>query len=232
MSRLRTSFGITSTTAAFLVAKRVATNGTQCDSNNVNNSIIPWLPPNSSQQHTPTSSFFCQKDHYILHYKPENGSGPQWMIKYDSQHRTPKWCLAYHPPKGASIASQAVRAKASFHADQRIDLNQFRVKPTDYLHSGFDRGHMIPAADFSSTQDALQSTFTMANMAPQSPVLNKGCWAKLEAFIRYLHEKHDEFGEMIVITGPVYAPVKYGNNWMYMHKVGRTITHFPCFSFP
>ena len=179
------------------------------------------MPPSSSspQQLTTPNSFFCQKDHYILTYRPVDGNGSQWLIKYDSQHRTPKWCLSYHPPKGSSNGAQAVRAKASFHADQRIDLEQFRVRPNDYLHSGFDRGHMVPAADFSATQEALQSTFTMANMVPQSPLLNKGFWAKLEGLIRYIHERHDEFGEMVVITGPVYAPVKFGNNWMYMHKV-------------
>lgn len=236
MSRLHIGIGITSSATAIFAATRGVASTTlnsQCDSNNnKNNTIVPWMPPHALQQHAPTSSFFCQKDNYILTYKPTDGKGAQWMIKYDSLHRTPKWCLSYHPPKetnhhdsGSASGAHAigVRAKASFHADQRIDLNHFRVKPNDYLHSGYDRGHMIPAADFHATQEALQSTFTMANMVPQSPLLNKGFWAKLEGLIRYLHDRQDDFGEMVVITGPVYAPVKYGNNWMYMHKVSKQV---------
>ena len=226
---IRHHFGVGIIFATNVIASSISHNSESDSSNTANNaSIIPWAPPHARQQQTPTSSFFCQKDHYILTYRPVDGKGAQWMIKYDSLHRTPKWCLAYYPPKSSKDASGAsgapavgVRAKASFHADQQIDLNNFRVKPADYLHSGYDRGHMIPAADFGATQEALQSTFTMANMAPQSPLLNKGFWSKLEGLIRYIHDRQDDFGEMVVVTGPVYAPVKYGNNWMYMHKVEK-----------
>ena len=46
----------------------------------------------------------------------------------------------------------------------------------------------------------------MANICPQAPILNKGFWAKLEAFLRYQHEHNEAFEEMVVITGPVDLP--------------------------
>ena len=39
----------------------------------------------------------------------------------------------------------------------------------------------------------MNSTFTMANMCPQSPLLNKGFWAKLEAWLRFMHTQEREF---------------------------------------
>ena len=165
----------------------------------------------------------CSKDRYVTYYD-SGKNGPQHVINFDSYRRTPKWVITYHPKASAAAESASSRAKASFFADSRVDVEHFRVKPTDYNNSGFDRGHMIPAADFAVTQEALQSTFSMTNIAPQSPQLNKGLWAKLEALVRYLHVKHEAFEEMVVITGPVYAPVKFGNTWTYMH---RSIGTFP-----
>ena len=69
---------------------------------------------------------------------------------------------------------EAAKRPKSFHADSRVDVDAFRVKPADYNNSGFDRGHMTPAADYSLSQQAMDSTFTMANVCPQSPQLNKG----------------------------------------------------------
>ena len=172
----------------------------------------------------------CSKSTYVSYYETGTNGDPQHVIHYDSYRRTPKWVITYHPKPtaadgdAAAAASSSSRAKASFYADAKVDMDVFRIKPTDYNNSGFDRGHMIPAADFAVTQEALQSTFTMTNIAPQSPQLNKGFWAKLEALVRYLHVKHEAFEEMVVITGPVYAPVKFGATWTYMH---RSIGTFP-----
>lgn len=56
----------------------------------------------------------------------------------------------------------------------------------DYVGSGFDRGHLVPAADRSETKKRLQSTFLFPNVLPQTPALNRGTWKKYEAKIRNL----------------------------------------------
>eukprot|EP00428_Durinskia_dybowskii_P066799 CAMPEP_0170384430 /NCGR_PEP_ID=MMETSP0117_2-20130122/15993_1 /TAXON_ID=400756 /ORGANISM="Durinskia baltica, Strain CSIRO CS-38" /LENGTH=70 /DNA_ID=CAMNT_0010640177 /DNA_START=512 /DNA_END=720 /DNA_ORIENTATION=+ len=63
----------------------------------------------------------------------------------------------------------------------------------------------------------------MANVCPQAPVLNKGFWAKLEAYVRYLLT-HGQYQEALVITGPVYAPMFINNEWVFLN---RTIGSFP-----
>ena len=44
---------------------------------------------------------------------------------------------------------------------------------------------MAPAADFICSPDIRDATMTMANICPQAPAMNKGFWAKFEAWLRY-----------------------------------------------
>lgn len=81
---------------------------------------------------------------------------------------------------------------------------------------------MTPAADFTQSQDMMDSTFSMVNICPQSPELNKGFWAKLEGLVRKF--LHHEFDEMVIVTGPVFAPTLVNGRWVYAHS---TIGTFP-----
>ena len=65
-----------------------------------------------------------------------------------------------------------------FVQDPRTNVRQ--ATHDDYTHSGFDRGHLCPAADRSSSTKLMRSTFVMTNVAPQTPALNRGAWKKIE----------------------------------------------------
>lgn len=69
--------------------------------------------------------------------------------------------------------------------------------PDDYTNTGFDRGHMTPAADSSNPQQ-MSDTFFMTNMTPQFPNVNRIAWKTLETSVRAMPFK-------TVITGAVYA---------------------------
>lgn len=43
----------------------------------------------------------------------------------------------------------------------------YKAKLSDYLRSGYDRGHMAPAADCKYSQNAMDETFYLSNIAPQ-----------------------------------------------------------------
>lgn len=64
----------------------------------------------------------------------------------------------------------------------------FTATNADYLHSGFDKGHCIPAEDFAYDCELEKLTFTMYNVIPQVPNLNRGSWAIYEAKIRLIAE--------------------------------------------
>lgn len=87
--------------------------------------------------------------------------------------------------------------------------NDFRPDPkiisesaslSDYKGSGYDRGHLTPAADMGFSEEAMSETFFMSNMSPQTGSLNRGIWKDLESQVRHWAKK---FGRVYVISGPV-----------------------------
>jgi endonuclease G len=70
----------------------------------------------------------------------------------------------------------------------------------DYKGSGYDRGHLAPAADFSYDDFALSQSFYLSNMSPQNPSFNRGIWKKLEDQVRDWAMENDN---IYVVTGPV-----------------------------
>ncbi len=87
--------------------------------------------------------------------------------------------------------------------------NDFRPDPeistgsstlSDYKGSGYDRGHLTPAADMSFDKNAMSETFYMSNMSPQAPQFNRGIWQQLEAQVRKWAKT---FGSIYVVSGPI-----------------------------
>lgn len=72
--------------------------------------------------------------------------------------------------------------------------------PDDYRNTGFDRGHMAPAADMKWNQDAMRESFYMTNIAPQANALNRGAWSRLEDKCR---QRARLDSAIIIIAGPV-----------------------------
>jgi endonuclease G len=61
----------------------------------------------------------------------------------------------------------------------------------DYIRSGFDRGHISPAADARCSNKAMHESFYYTNMAPQYPGLNRGQWKVLEEWTREAATRFD-----------------------------------------
>lgn len=80
---------------------------------------------------------------------------------------------------------------------------------TDYVGSGFDRGHMAPAADNQcSGKEAMTESFYYSNMTPQYGQLNRGDWKTLEMQTRELAKSLDS---VKVWTGSVGERRKIGS---------------------
>lgn len=72
----------------------------------------------------------------------------------------------------------------------------------DYSYSGYDRGHLCPAADQKWSEEAMVDCFSLANIAPQDHNLNGGAWKTLENKERYWAQRDSA---IIIIAGPVYT---------------------------
>ncbi|VDQ15142.1 unnamed protein product [Trichobilharzia regenti] len=51
------------------------------------------------------------------------------------------------------------------------EAKMFRSTNDDYLHSGYDRGHLAAAGNHRLSHTAMSQTFILSNIAPQKKVL-------------------------------------------------------------
>lgn len=80
------------------------------------------------------------------------------------------------------------------------DIRDDYALPSDYTRSGYDRGHLAPAADFRWSPTAMAQSFYMSNISPQLPVFNRGIWSNLEAWVRTQSIAETN---IVIITGPI-----------------------------
>lgn len=76
------------------------------------------------------------------------------------------------------------------------------AKPSEYAKSGYQHGHMAPAADMKWSKKALEQSYTMLNICPQRKSLNTGAWQMLEEKVR---EWAMRDSVLVVFTGPILA---------------------------
>lgn len=101
------------------------------------------------------------------------------------------------------LRRDSIKGPAKRKNDYRGDFSiENPVRKYDYKRSGFDRGHLVPAADMKLNAKAMSDTFYMTNMSPQLPQLNRSRWAQLENYIR---NRVLELGPALIITAPVLA---------------------------
>ncbi|KAF8939032.1 nuclease [Dissophora ornata] len=119
------------------------------------------------------------------------------------QLRHPNWVAEHLTADSLKAGDGVGRGNSQFMEDPTVpDL--YKAKLADYFRSGYDRGHMVPAADCKSTQSSMDETFYLSNIAPQVGTgFNRDYWAHFENFCRTLTKK---YSNVYVITGPLYLP--------------------------
>lgn len=136
-----------------------------------------------------------------------------FLVQYDSRNKVPLWTHE-HLTK-ANLNKSVSRNQMYFSVDNSI-YPYHRSSLEDYKKTGFDRGHMVPAADQQHSSQALKETFFLTNICPQNASLNRGAWAELERKTRsYVSESQ----EIDVITGPLYLPKIQGNKKFVQYEV-------------
>jgi endonuclease G len=128
-------------------------------------------------------------DEYLISHKA-------YTLVYDENREQAKW-VAWELTKN-ELNGEAKR-KDNFKEDPLVTTGS--ATDDDYKGSGYDRGHLAPAADMTWDQQAMDESFYYSNMSPQHPSLNRGIWKRLETKAREWAEK---YGEIYVATGPVF----------------------------
>lgn len=78
-----------------------------------------------------------------------------------------------------------------------------KVTTKDYSYSGYDRGHLCPAADNEHSAQAMKDCMEMTNIIPQTPELNRGPWKTLEDNCRNIAKRDGTV--VYIVAGPVFS---------------------------
>lgn len=123
---------------------------------------------------------------------------PQFVSSYDTTRKTPRWVSWRLDPTWLGTATRAT----SFRRDTQLPTTAGQARDEDFRNSGFDRGHLCPSADRTSTDPDNDATFVFTNIVPQTHASNAGTWATLEDEARTLVAQ----GKTVIITaGPIFG---------------------------
>ncbi len=121
-----------------------------------------------------------------------------FIVNYNTQRLIPNW-VAYELTAD-EVAGEVPRAKG-FSMDPSYKGKQ--AMREDYSNTGWDKGHMAPAADMKWSLLAMSESFYLTNCCPQNHDLNGRDWHLLEKYVRDWAVK---YGSVWVVCGPyVYA---------------------------
>lgn len=118
-----------------------------------------------------------------------------YTLSYNHDTREPNWVAWVLT---ADHASGSVK-RMSFEDDE--DMPAPKGCLSDYYNSGFDRGHMCPAADNKWSVDAMHDCFLITNICPQNANLNSGVWNTIEQQCRDWARK---YGRIYIVCGPIF----------------------------
>lgn len=122
-----------------------------------------------------------------------------YVLAYNEDYEQAEW-VAYQLTRQHLNENHAERPN-TFRPDP--DVRTESATPRDYASSGYDKGHLCPAADMAFDSKAIDETFYMSNISPQVPAFNVGIWRELEELTRDWARK---FKDLYVVTGPVLRP--------------------------
>jgi endonuclease G len=124
-----------------------------------------------------------------------------YTLSYSEKNEQANW--VYYCLTDSMVIKGGQERSSSFKMDKLIPTES--AKSSDYTKSGFDRGHLCPAADMDFAPTAMLESFLMSNISPQTPDFNRGIWKELEEQVRDWAKKERE---IYIITGPIFKDIK------------------------
>ena len=120
-----------------------------------------------------------------------------YTLDYEEEYEQASW-VAYELT--AEETNKQFERSAKFFKDPDVETGS--ASDADYKGSGYDRGHLAPAADMSFSEQAMLESFYYSNMSPQNPSFNRGIWKRLEEKVRNWAVMYQS---IYVVTGPVLS---------------------------
>ncbi len=157
--------------------------------------------PPRTQQDEP--SFMDREKFTATYMLPTSTSGEiikqkHYASSYVEEHEQAEW-VAYELTR-EQIEMPWVQRPRRFIVDPKV--RKASASSDDYTGTGYNRGHLVPAADFAFSEDAILETFYMSNISPQVGNFNSGIWRELEENVR---DWAKQSRHLYIVTGPVLS---------------------------
>ena len=127
-----------------------------------------------------------------------------YTASFNSTLLIPNW-VAYELTRDEVNGTISRPSNSPFKPDPDYDGPQ--PSRNDYTRSGWDRGHMAPAADMKWSEQAMLESFYFTNICPQQHNFNAKDWERLEEKARQLAQSK---GSLYVICGPIITTNEHG----------------------
>ncbi|CAK0783055.1 hypothetical protein CVIRNUC_006250 [Coccomyxa viridis] len=160
----------------------------------------------------------AEQVHHALKYGAPSSENlrffKNFVVSYESRLRNPRWVLEHITAQ--QTQGDGNRKNVEFYEDKGLDA-RFRSRLADFKDSGYDRGHMAPAANHKESADTMLETFGLSNICPQvGRGFNRDYWARFERFVSLLTRTSDD---VYIVTGPLYLPSKTPLGYMMQHPM-------------
>jgi len=138
---------------------------------------------------------YSQDYKYLPTHTGEIIKHKNYILSYSEKFEQAEW-VAYELSSNETVG--LIKRDDDFRPDPVVKTGSANLK--DYKGSGYDRGHLAPAADMGFSAAAMSESFYMSNMSPQKPSFNRGIWKNLETQVRNWAKVYDK---IYVVTGGV-----------------------------
>ncbi|WP_338732942.1 DNA/RNA non-specific endonuclease [Mangrovimonas cancribranchiae] len=118
-----------------------------------------------------------------------------YSLSYSEPNEQAEW-VAYELKENQLVNSNFKRPYFEIDSTVKTSAAHWR----NYKRSGYDRGHLCPAADREFDYNLYVETFLTSNISPQEHEFNAGVWNRLEQKIRYWAKR---YRGVYVITGGI-----------------------------
>lgn len=148
--------------------------------------------------------FSCRKDENPINTNPtslepiskgEIVKHTYYTLAYSEADEQAYWVYYHLTPE---LINGTQTRTDDFRADPLVSTGSASL--ADYSGSGYDRGHLCPAADMTLNKTSMSETFYLSNMSPQNPSFNRGIWSTLEDRVR---KWVSEYGDLYVVSAGI-----------------------------
>lgn len=121
-----------------------------------------------------------------------------FTFAFSSDYKQSVWVAYQFLP---SELQKVTKRSGAFKQDPRVPAT---ANNSDYTRTGYDKGHLAPAADMAWSSQAMKESFYFTNISPQLAAFNRRKWKDLEEQVRLWVQRNDT---LYVTTGPIFGEV-------------------------